>query len=420
MITKIEQIAIATLGVLALAVAPLAPLLTIGVLAVLALYQWARNQRQLATAQKITHPVKDYKVADSVMLISSDGVILDCNHQVLPMFGYTRDEVIGNSIEFLMEPSLQKHHVGLRNMFFITSGQRRMQNRVWALHKDGHRVHIEVFLEISSINDQSNVICSIRDISRFWKREQDLLAQNRMLESSQNISFGILHSSLSGAIVLANGYIARLLGYSTDECKALSLPDILHAEDRHIIDDINHQLLDKNVTNHTEIARLRNVSGQYIWCRIHASLVAASDDSEVLTWVIHDISKEKSLQGSLDIKTFEFEALMKALSNEHQAVWIATPGMTRILYVNDAFMTQWKLSDVHITDYPKILKNSMHADDRAAYETVYAGHMRGPWQLDYRVSNRHGSESKVSERGYLVTSPSGDASVLVCIQTRSD
>lgn len=136
MITKIEQIAIATLGVLAMAVAPIAPFLTIGVLAILALFQWVRSQRQLTASQKITHPVKDYKVADSVMLISSDGVILDCNHQVLPMFGYERSEVIGNSIEFLMDPSLQKHHVGLRNMFFITSGQRRMQNRVWALHKD--------------------------------------------------------------------------------------------------------------------------------------------------------------------------------------------------------------------------------------------------------------------------------------------
>ena len=275
-------------------------------------------------------------------------------------------------------------------------------------------------MEISSINDQSNVICSIRDISRFWKREQDLLAQNRMLENTQNIGFGILHSNLSGAIVMANGYISRLLGYSADECKALSLPEILHAADRHIIDDINHHLLDKNETQYKENARLRNVSGQYIWCRIHASLVLAPDESQVVTWVIHDISKVKSLQASLDTKTFEFEALMKALSSRHEAVWIAMPGMTRILYVNEAFLTQWKLTDAHLVDYPTILKNSIHTDDRAAYEAIYTGHMRGPWQLDYRVSNRHGSESKVSELGYMVTSTSGDASLLVCIQTRSE
>jgi|GEM_PF-1031655 PAS domain S-box-containing protein len=417
MITKIEQITIATVGVLALAVAPIAPLLTIAALSILAFYQWVRSQNQLQLASSINHPVKDYKVADSVMLISSDGIILDCNNQVLPMFGYERSEVIGNAIEFLMDPSLQKHHVSLRNLFFITSGQRRMQNRVWALHKDGHRVHIEVFLEITSINDQSNVICSIRDITRFWKREQDLLAQNRMLENTQNIGFGILHSTLGGAIVMANGYVSRLLGYSTDECKSLSLPDIVHPSDRHVIDSINHELLDNAGAQHSETARMRNASGHYIWCRIHASLVLDTDESQVMTWVIHDISNVKALQASLELKTFEFDSLLKALSNRGEAVWIAMPGMSRILYANDAFLQQWQLNEQQMQDYPARMKSCLHADDLNAINAVYDGHMRGPWQLEYRITNSKGAQKTLAERGFMVTSASGDASVLICIQT---
>lgn len=412
---KFEQITIAVGAIAALALATIAPFIGVGLLLVLVLFQWLRWHRYLNNAVQITQPVKDYMVADSVMLINANGIILDCNRQVLPMFGYERSEVIGQAIEFLMAPSMQKHHVGLRDMFFITSGQRRMQNRVWALHKDGHRVHIEVFLEISSINDQSNVICSIRDISRFWQREQDLLAQNRLLETTHNIGFGILHSSLGGRVVMANAYLSNLLSYSQDELKTLSLAQIVHSDDISKFDTICQQLLEHKTPVGNESVRLRTAMGHYIWCRIQANLVSNGDDSPLFAWVIHDISTLKALQSQLDEKNFEFKALMKSLSAQ-QSVWISKPGMTRMLQVNQAFLDHWNLTDDDVKTFPSTFRRQVHPDDMTKVNAVYDGHLRGQWELEYRLVTENGAEKTVSEKGVMVTSETGDASVLICFQ----
>lgn len=413
---KFEQITIAITAIVALAVSTFMPLAGIALLVLLVAFQWARSQRQALKARKITQPVQDYRVPDSVMLINADGIILDCNHQVLPMFGYERSEVIGQAIEFLMAPSIQKHHVGLRNRFFMTSGQRRMQNRVWALHKDGHKVHIEVFLEISSIEQQSNVVCSIRDIGRFWQREQDLLAQNRLLESTHHIGFGIVQSTLGGTIVMANSYICRLLSYSQDECKTLPLSQIVHPDDSKILDAAYLQLLELGEAFFTENIRMRNAMGHYIWCRIQVNLVDQVDASQLFAWVIHDISTLKALQTNLDDKAFQFNALMKSLSAQ-QAVWIAKPGMTQMLEANQAFFDQWHLLDTNLQSYPKTFRQTIHPDDVARVNAVYDGHMRGQWQLQYRVVGKNGTDKTVSEKGVMVTSETGDSSVLICFQT---
>jgi len=115
---------------------------------------------------------------DATVVIDEDGRIVFLNPQTETLFGYSRDELLGQSIEQLVPPSFREKHAGHRSGYFSTPLQRSNGSNIefYGLRKDGTDFPIEV--SFGSIRgDQGSFVTEIiRDVTcrKGWEKEHQL------------------------------------------------------------------------------------------------------------------------------------------------------------------------------------------------------------------------------------------------------
>jgi PAS domain S-box-containing protein len=135
---------------------------------------------------------------DAMMIHSTDGRIQIVNAQVEKLFGYTRAELIGQTMEMLMPERFRHRHVQHRRGYKPTAKPRPMGRgdmTLLALHKNGREIPVEISLSNLGASDGSLVISSIRDIT---KRQQEEVA----LRQSQRFAMSTLEAIPASLAVL--------------------------------------------------------------------------------------------------------------------------------------------------------------------------------------------------------------------------
>jgi PAS domain S-box-containing protein len=127
---------------------------------------------------------------DALMVVDSKGLIQLTNAQGEKLFGYTRDELIGQPVEMLVPTDVRAEHDGLRAAFHRSPVAREMgaDRELRGLHKDGSAFPIEVGLSPLSAGQsgEAQVAVSIRDITERKRAADDL---QRRKEELQHINF---------------------------------------------------------------------------------------------------------------------------------------------------------------------------------------------------------------------------------------
>ena len=104
---------------------------------------------------------------DAMIIVRQDGRIDLVNSQSEKLFGYPRDEMIGQPIEMLIPERLRKVHVRHRNTFVKTPRTRAMGEGL-ELHgqrKDGSEFPIEISLSPLKSGSRQTVTATIRDVT---------------------------------------------------------------------------------------------------------------------------------------------------------------------------------------------------------------------------------------------------------------
>ncbi len=83
-----------------------------------------------------------------ILAVSGTGVIVMVNREIERLFGYERDELLGQSVDILLPEKLRGRHAGLRTGFMKHPDARHMGARrdFNGRHKDGTEFAIEVGL----------------------------------------------------------------------------------------------------------------------------------------------------------------------------------------------------------------------------------------------------------------------------------
>ena len=144
---------------------------------------------RLAARQRLTARERQFRTLiesapDAMVIADGEGRILMVNRRTEEVFGYDREEMIGNTVEMLMPERLRGGHPALRAAYLAVPEARPMGGgrELIGLTKDGREIPVEVSLSPIETDEGLRIASSLRDISERKAaeaaiRESDLLRE---------------------------------------------------------------------------------------------------------------------------------------------------------------------------------------------------------------------------------------------------
>jgi PAS domain S-box-containing protein len=116
----------------------------------------------------------------AMIMVDAQGAILLVNALTEQLFGYAREELLGQSIEQLVPLRFRDRHPELRASFFTQPRRRPMGagRELYALRKDGREVPVEIGLSPFETTDGVFVLAAITDITERRRVEQRQAAEH--------------------------------------------------------------------------------------------------------------------------------------------------------------------------------------------------------------------------------------------------
>jgi PAS domain S-box-containing protein len=109
-------------------------------------------------------------VPDAILLVRTDGAIAELNHNAELLFGYSRDELCGRTLDTLLPERFRGRHAAHLGDYMRNPKNRPMGAgmELWGLRKDGREFRADIALSPWESPDGLCIICSIRDLSGHW------------------------------------------------------------------------------------------------------------------------------------------------------------------------------------------------------------------------------------------------------------
>src|SRR5215813_4022430 len=116
-------------------------------------------------------------VADALISTDRTGAIIRWNHASTALFGYSAEEVLGESVELIIPEHLRAAHWTAFDAA-MANGTTRLEGRptlTRALHKSGTRLYVEMTFAIVKGDTESEVLGAVamaRDVTERVERER--------------------------------------------------------------------------------------------------------------------------------------------------------------------------------------------------------------------------------------------------------
>ena len=121
---------------------------------------------------------------DAIVMVDTNGRMQLVNAQAEKLFGYTREELVGQPVEMLMPARSHRSHVQHREGYSKSPHARAMGVglELYGLRKDGSEFPVEISLSPLSTSDGTVVLSSIRDVTERHRAEERIQRLNAELE----------------------------------------------------------------------------------------------------------------------------------------------------------------------------------------------------------------------------------------------
>ncbi|MGA2645599.1 MAG: PAS domain S-box protein [Candidatus Sulfotelmatobacter sp.] len=211
---------------------------------------------------------------DAVVAVDRDGIIVQLNSQTQELFGYNRDELIGQNIEILVPETYRSQHHQRRESFAQTPKTRRMGAGLdlYGRRRNGSEFPVEISLSPVSTEKEWFVLSAIRDISDRKRIAEELRRANEELHRRTAEQLGeyrsrlasivdssedaILSKDLTGIVMSWNRGAERMYGYPAKEVVGKHISILAPSGRSDEVSKILQKIVDGETVDHYESVRV--------------------------------------------------------------------------------------------------------------------------------------------------------------------
>lgn len=244
---------------------------------------------------------------DGVITINRNGIIVEFNASAERIYGWKRDEIIGQSIRLLMCNEELSERAGLLRVLATgeigaTAGAADVAGR----HKDGSIVPLRRAIGHAQLDGEELFVCFITDISERRAMEQALRASEQQFRSLIGNIPGISYRSLvegEQPMVFISDAVERVTGYPCADflgaAPKRNFGTLIHAADRVRVSETIAQAL-RDERPYLVEYRLLHADGSTRW--LWENGTGVRNDAGQLEWldgVIVDITERREMEEAL-------------------------------------------------------------------------------------------------------------------------
>lgn len=158
---------------------------------------------------------------NALLMVNSEGTIVLINAQAVKLFGYEREELLGKGIEQLVPKEYQHSHPQLRSSYVHHPTARPMgaNRELHGVHKDGHRIPVEIGMNPYQTSEGQFVLASVIDITERKQTAARLKASEERFSLLVNAvkDYAILMLDPQGIVISWNLGAVKIKGYAPEE-----------------------------------------------------------------------------------------------------------------------------------------------------------------------------------------------------------
>jgi len=275
---------------------------------------------------------------DAVLVTNLAGSIIATNAQAERMFGYDRQELIGQPVEILIPERFRRIHPQHRSDYTAQPHMRPMGVGLdlYARRKDGSEFPVDILLSPVETSEGQVVLSIVRDISEKKQSEEALRRSELQWRSLFEFSpDAIIASDGEGKISEVNGQVERFFGYDRSELLGqpveILIPDRFRQIHPRHRNDYSHQPRLRPMGAGLELYGRRK-DGSEFPVDIMLGQVEAAEGRVVLS-VIRDLTEKKESEEALRRSEQEKRYLEEEIITTHQfeAIVGENPGLKRVM-----------------------------------------------------------------------------------------
>jgi len=155
-------------------------------------------------------------VPDAVVIVDVRGCIVEMNARTTTLFGYTFDELVGQSVEILMPERFRQRHIEHRTEYAAHPQAHVMGSgkELFARRKDGNEFPVDIAMGPFRTGGSTLILCAIRDVSERKRLEQEMRHLSAAVEQTADC---VIIGDREGTVQYVNPAFEGETGYTREE-----------------------------------------------------------------------------------------------------------------------------------------------------------------------------------------------------------